>query len=206
MAVNGTAPGVIGRACQDRGIRCVHLSTDYVLDAPEVDWLTEDLAPNPRSTYARTKLVGERAALDADAVVVRLQWVYQPGLPGFYTRALQAMARGESVSLVTDQVGSPTTAGAIAPALIAAARGQARGLFHLACAGESTAYEWIARGAQIAGVALRAQKVSRAELGGAPRPARSCLQSTRFEAAFGVEMPHWEAAQSAAMVGWYPAG
>lgn len=201
-AVNGTAPGVLARACQDRGIRLVHLSTDYVLDAPEVDRLTEDLAPNPRSVYAESKLVGERAVLDAGGVVVRLQWVYQPRQPGFFTRAIEAMAAGNTIKLVTDQVGCPTPAEVVGPALLKAARSEATGLFHLACRGEATAYEWIARGARQAGVALQAEAITREALPGAHRPARSCLDSGRFEATFGVRMPHWEAALDTAMAGW----
>ncbi len=202
MAVNGTAPGLLARACQDRGVRMVHLSTDYVLDAPEVNRLTEDLAPNPRSSYARTKLIGERAALDAGAVVVRLQWVYQPRQPGFFTRALEAMAAGSTVDLVTDQVGCPTPAEVVAPALLSAARGEATGLFHLACAGETSAHGWIARGATRAGIVLRARSLTRAALGGAHRPARSCLDSGRFEAAFEVQLPDWAEALDTAMDGW----
>jgi len=202
MAVNGTAPGTLARACQDRGIRLIHLSTDYVLDAPEASRLTEDLAPNPRSTYAQTKLVGERAALDAGAVVVRLQWVYQPRQPGFFTRALESMAAGVTVGLVTDQVGCPTPAAEVSTALLAAAQGEACGLYHLACSGETSAQGWIARGAARAGIALLARPVTRAELGGAHRPARSCLDSSRFEAAFGVQMPAWGEALDVAMREW----
>ena len=203
MAVNGAAPGILARVCRDRGIRFVHLSTDYVLDAPEADRLTEDLAPNPRSTYAQSKLVGERAALDAGAVVVRLQWVYQPRQPGFFTRAIEAMAAGRSIDLVIDQVGSPTPTDVIAPALLKAARGQESGLFHLACGGEVSAHGWIARGAAAAGVPLLAREITRADFPGAHRPARSCLDSSRFERAFHVRIPHWEAALDAAMGGWH---
>lgn len=201
-AVNGVAPGLLARACQERGIRMVHLSTDYVLDAAEVALLTEDLAPNPRSVYAQTKLVGERAALDCGAVVVRLQWVYQPRQPGFFTRAIEAMASGNPVKLVTDQIGCPTPAEVLAPALLKAARGEATGLFHLACRGETTAFEWIARGARQAGVTLDAEPITRAQLPGAHRPARSCLDPSRFERCFDVRMPHWEAALDTAMAGW----
>ena len=202
QAVNATAPGVLARACQDRGIRLVHLSTDYVLDAPEVDRLTEDLAPNPRSTYAQSKLVGERAALDCGALVVRLQWVYQPRQPGFFTRAIESMAAGNKVRLVTDQVGCPTPAEVVGPALIKAARSDISGLYHLACHGEATAYDWIARGAMQAGVALKAERITRDALTGAHRPARSCLDPSRFETSFEVRMPHWEAALDMAMAGW----
>jgi dTDP-4-dehydrorhamnose reductase len=202
MAVNGTGPGILARACQERGIRLVHLSSDYVLDAPEAPLLTEDLAPNPRSIYAESKLVGERSALDAEAVVVRLQWVYQPRQPGFFTRAIEAMAAGNRVSLVTDQVGCPTPAEVLAPALLRAARLRPTGLYHLACRGQATAEEWIRRGARHAGVEVCAQLLTRAELGGAHRPARSCLDPSRFEAAFEVRMPHWEAAMDTAMAGW----
>jgi len=202
MAVNGTASGTLARACQDRGIRLVHLSTDYVLDAPEMDRLTEDLAPNPRSVYAESKLVGERAVLDAGGVVVRLSWVYQPRHPGFFTRAIEAMAAGHTVDLVTDQVGCPTPAEVVVPALLKSVRGEATGLFHLACRGEATPHAWIARGAAQAGVDLLANAVTRSDLRGAHRPSRSCLDPGRFERTFGVRMPHWEAALDIAMAGW----
>lgn len=195
---NGTAVGALARACATAGVRLVHLSTDYVLDA-DLPWLTEDLPPTPRSTYARTKRLGEELALEAGAVVVRVQWVYHPGHPGFFTRCMRALFEGQTLSLVTDQVGCPTPAHLLAPALVVAARGGPRGLFHLATSGEATPWTWIAAGAAHLGLTLVANPVERAALGGAWRPARSCLHSGRFAAAFGVTLPPWQAALATAL-------
>jgi len=195
-AVNAVAPGVLARLCAERGIRFVHLSTDYVLTGPDTPGhrLVEDAPPDPRSDYARFKLEGERAALAAGAVVVRLQWVYDPVRSGFFARALAALGRGESLRLVVDQVGSPTPAAWLAPHLLRCAHGGPTGLFHLACAGEVSAWGWIAAGAAASGLELRAEAVRRADLGGAFRPARSCLDSTRFARAWEVELTDWRVA------------
>lgn len=191
MRVNGVAPGDLARSCRERGIRLIHLSTDYVLDAPELERLDETVPSNPQSTYARTKRVGEEAVLAQDGVVVRLQWVYHPGSPGFFTRALQRMAAGETVSLVVDQVGAPTPAAVIAPALLRVANDEQRGLFHLACRGEASAFEWIQRGAEAASIPFRSTPISRSELAGAHRPARSVLDSGRFSECFDWHAPLW---------------
>lgn len=192
--VNGEAPGILARMAAQRGVRLVHLSTDYVLDDPDHDRLTEDLDPRPRSIYAESKLAGERAALEAGAVVVRLQWVYQPGARGFFNRAMASMSRGESVRLVTDQVGCPTPASLLAPALLQIAHSGPVGLFHLATQGEASAWEWMQAGALALGVPFVAEPALRSDFSGAHRPARSVLDSTKAEQAWGIRLPNWREA------------
>lgn len=190
--VNAEAPHTLARLCRVRGLRLLHLSTDYVLDSDKPGRLTEDERPRPRSVYARSKLMGEVAALGEGAVVVRVQWVYDPLHPGFFSRTLAALAEGRRPRLVTDQVGSPTPARLLAPALLRAAEDGPTGLFHLATTGEATPWTWIEAASARLGLPFRAEPVTRADLGGAWRPARSLLDSSRFEAAFGVGLPGWE--------------
>lgn len=189
--VNGAAPGALARMAAERGVRLVHLSTDYVLDAPEQTRLSEDLEPKPRSLYAESKLMGEQAVLEAGAVVIRLQWVYQPGSPGFFNRAMAAMTRGESVRLVTDQIGCPTPASLLAPALLRIANGGPVGLFHLATQGEASAWEWMQAGASALGIPFVAEPALRVDFSGAHRPGRSVLDSRKAEAAWGIRLPNW---------------
>jgi dTDP-4-dehydrorhamnose reductase len=170
------------------------LSTDYVLDAPEQTRLSEDLEPKPRSLYGESKLMGEQAVLEAGAVVIRLQWVYQPGSRGFFNRAMAAMTRGESVRLVTDQVGCPTPASLLAPALLRIANGGPVGLFHLATRGEASAWEWMQAGAAALGIPFVAEPALRVDFSGAHRPARSVLDSRKAEAAWGIRLPNWREA------------
>ncbi len=191
-AVNHLAVAHLARSCRRRGIRLVHLGTDYSLHSDQD--LTPDMAPDPLGQYAGSKSRGEQAAVAEGAVVVRIQWVYGDSPRSFFGRTLAAFARGEEVALVTDQVGCPTPAVLLAPALLRAADGDATGLFHLACPGETTPWRWLRMAATLAGLPFNARPISRAELGGALRPARSVLDSRGFAAAFGVVLPPWEVA------------
>lgn len=199
--VNAEAPGSLASIAAARGVRFVHLSTDYVLDAPHLERLDESVEPAPRSTYAQTKLDGEQRVLAAGGTVVRIQWVYQPGTRGFFNRALRAMQAGQSVRLVTDQVGCPTPASVLAPALVRIASGGPSGLYHLATQGEATAYEWIEAGAAALGVEFRAEPATRRDFDGAHRPARSVLDSSKVAQAWGIKLPEWRhALQTVALV------
>lgn len=203
-AVNHTAVAELARACRSRAIRLVHIGTDYSLSS-DAD-LTPDMAPAPQSTYAASKVRGEQAAVAEGAVVVRIQWVYHPGQAGFFTRTVEALARGEQVQLVSDQIGVPTPADQVAQGLLTAAAGEPVGIFHLACQGHTTPWGWLQAAARALSLPFSARAITRAALGGAARPSRSVLDSSSFAAAFGLRLPAWDEAlrQSLAETGWRP--
>ena len=192
--VNALAVGSLAASCARHGVRLVHLSTDYVLDYPSEERLTEALVPNPKSVYAATKYEGEQLALQHGAVVARLQWVFHPGGRGFFNHALEQMQAGKRVRLVTDQVGCPTPAELLAPILIQMAMDGPTGVFHVATQGEATAWQWIEAGANALDVPFRADSASRNDFDGAHRPARSCLDSSKLKSAWDIELPDWRTA------------
>lgn len=196
-SVNAEATARLATLCAERGVRLVHISTDYVIDEAGPGRSDESRPTHPRSEYARSKLAGEVAALAGGAVVVRVQWVYDPIHPGFFSRTLRALAEGGTVRLVTDQVGSPTPADLLAEGLLIAARPGPVGLYQLATTGEATPMRWIGTAAALLGLPFRAEPTTRAELGGAWRPARSLLDSGRFARTFGYALPAWDIA-----LGW----
>lgn len=110
--VNGTAPGIIAAACAQRpGTRMVQVSTDYVFSGDARSPYTEDSAPDPRSAYGRSKLIGERAvreALPDDSYVVRTAWLYGRHGANFVKTMLRLESEREQLSVVDDQIGQPT--------------------------------------------------------------------------------------------------
>ncbi|MEC8422901.1 MAG: SDR family oxidoreductase, partial [Myxococcota bacterium] len=165
--VNAEAPGRVAAACSVRGIRFLHLSTDYALTGPERPGvrLDEDHPADPRSTYARSKRAGEIACLAHGATVVRVQWVYGVEGTSFFARALRTLAAGGRVRLVTDQVGVPTEVSWLAERLMDAARSGPTGLFHLAPDGEASAFTWITTAARALGISTQhAERIRRSGL------------------------------------------
>jgi dTDP-4-dehydrorhamnose reductase len=112
-AVNAVGPGILARTCASAGARMIHISTDYVFsgsfdDTPRPYEI--DDATNPLSIYGKTKLAGEHAVHEAlpDATVVRTSWVYT-GVGSDFVGVMRRLAAGdEPVSVVVDQIGSPT--------------------------------------------------------------------------------------------------
>ena len=102
-SVNAEGPARLAELCQQRGVRLVHLSTDYVLTgAPDAGvLLREDDPVAPKSTYARSKRGGELAVIGLGGVVVRVQWVYSLMGKSFFSRALRALDAGQQIKLVT---------------------------------------------------------------------------------------------------------
>ena len=200
--VNAEAPGRLAAACAGRGIRFVHVSTDYVLTGPDEPTarLVESCPPDPRSTYARSKRAGEIGVLAHDALVVRVQWVYGVRGRGFFSKAMALLRDEQPVRLVVDQVGTPTEVTWLASRLRDAAAGGPTGLFHLAPDGEASAWEWIITAAAAQGIpTASATGMSRADLPGAFRPARSCLDNARFREAWPAAWPRWDEALRASL-------
>ncbi|BBY17231.1 dTDP-4-dehydrorhamnose reductase [Mycolicibacterium litorale] len=148
-AVNGAGPGNLAAVCARVGAGLIHISTDYVFGgefggAPPRPYEIDD-EPRPLSVYGRSKLAGERAALDAlpETSVVRTAWVYEGADGSDFVAAMRRKALGgETVDVVADQTGSPTSAHDLVGALLEIADGRVRGpVLHAANSGEASRFD-----------------------------------------------------------------
>jgi dTDP-4-dehydrorhamnose reductase len=182
-AVNGAGAGNVARAAAENGARVVHVSTDYVFDgAKTTPWVESD-AVAPLGAYGRSKLAGERevTAADGEHAIVRSAWLFGAGGRNFVDTMLALADERDEVTVVTDQVGSPTWTGHLAEALVELAerRGDT-GTFHAAGAGACSWYELAVEVFARAGLRCRvlpttAERFARP----APRPAYSVLGTER---------------------------
>ncbi|PPK69802.1 dTDP-4-dehydrorhamnose reductase [Actinokineospora auranticolor] len=123
FAVNADGPRVLAAACSSRGVPLIHVSTDYVFPG-DADKPYEPGDPvGPRSVYGLTKLAGEDAVLGsgARAWVVRTSWVYGAHGKNFVKTMARLESQRDTLSVVDDQVGTPTWTGDLAAGLVALA-------------------------------------------------------------------------------------
>lgn len=119
--VNATGPELLARALTRRGGRLVQVSTDYVFDGTASRPYEPSDPTGPRTAYGRTKLAGEEAVrreLADRSCVVRTAWVYGGPGPNFVDTMRRLEAERDTVSVVDDQIGSPTWVADLAGALI----------------------------------------------------------------------------------------
>jgi dTDP-4-dehydrorhamnose reductase len=157
-------------------------------------------ATSPLSVYGRSKLLGEEWVRQqwTDHFIVRTAWLYGMPGPNFVSAIL---ARGRDLSpdgelkVVTDQRGTPTSAMALAPQLLALAATEAFGTYHATCQGETTWFEFAGLILKTAGITVRVSPCTTAEFPRpAPRPANSVLENRLLQAAGLDRMPAWQAA------------
>jgi dTDP-4-dehydrorhamnose reductase len=197
LAVNGTAVGVLARACRDAGARLLHLSTDYVFGGDAAQPYAEDAPADPVNAYGQSKLVGEQAALAEGAHVVRSAWMYGAHGNNFVATMLRLAAEREYLDVVDDQRGQPTWSYALAEHLteLGLRADAPPGIYHGTASGETTWYE-LAQ-AVFAGAGLDPDRIrpttSDRFLRPARRPAYSVLAHDRWAVAGMPPLPHWRA-------------
>ncbi len=180
----------------------VYFGTDYVFDGTKGSPYVESDETNPLSVYGRTKLAGENEVLSwAHGIVVRTSWLFSETGTNFVKTILAAAktkaAGGEALTVVDDQVGSPTYAGHLAGAVVTALQsGVTPGIYHMAGSGFCSWLELALEVVQLAGLDVDVRPITTAELGRpAPRPAFSALDTERPIA----RLPHWADGAAAAV-------
>jgi dTDP-4-dehydrorhamnose reductase len=168
------------------GAPVVYYSTDYVFDGSKREPYVESDEPRPVSVYGWTKLEGEREV--RDGWIVRSSWLFGWEGKNFVKTMLELGRRQDEVSVVADQVGSPTYVGHLAAATreVLARPG---GIWHVAAEGECSWAVFARAIFEEAGIDCRVREITTEELGRpAPRPAYSVLRSERDNA---PRLPHW---------------
>lgn len=213
FAVNRDGPALLAEEAARTGALLVHYSTDYVFDGNKRAPYLEEDAPAPLSVYGQSKLAGEQAVLDgaASSLVLRTSWVAGSHGANFARTMLDLARQRDTLQVVADQVGAPTTAALLADvtAQIVARHWLhgdrarfASGLYHVAAAGETTWHEYaceVLRLAAMRGVALKAtaEAVKAIPTSAYPRPAvrpaNSRLDTGKLQRTFGIHLPEWRA-------------
>ena len=200
-AINGEAVAAMAWTAAERQIPFVHLSTDYVFDGSgSRPWRPED-PTGPLGAYGQSKLAGETVTRAAGGVhaILRTSWVFSAHGTNFVKTMLRLSDTRDRLTVVADQVGGPTPAGAIAEACLSIAAALAAdpgksGTYHFAGAPDVS---WADFAREIFARAGRAVTVEDIPAAAWPTPARrpsnSRLDCTATEAAFGLARPDWRA-------------
>ena len=203
--INADLPGWLAEWSAARAVPFVHYSTEYVFpDGHSVAWRESD-SPAPLNTYGESKLAGERAVqrVDGNSVVIRTSWLYGTSKSNFVRRVLELAALGKPLTMVSDQVGSPTDAADLARATLALLQREDREkvmgnrILHLAGSGSVDRAEFsraIIEAGVHAGViphAIPVTETTTSEFVAAARRPTNCVLDCAKARALGIELPSW---------------
>ncbi|MHB1356750.1 MAG: dTDP-4-dehydrorhamnose reductase [Anaerolineae bacterium] len=141
-------------AAQENACSLVYISTDYVFDGTKSQAYWEYDDTNPQSVYARTKWVGEQIVrqLVSKHYIVRIAWLYGQSSRNFPRTVIRLARERGQLTMVTDEVGSPTSASEVSTALEQLIRVPAYGTYHLPNSGTCSRYEWALYILELAGI------------------------------------------------------
>lgn len=187
-AINGDGVALLAAHCARLGATLVHFSTDYVFDGNATSPYAVDHPISPVNAYGRSKALGEKAVRDSgcDHLVVRTSWLYAPWGKNFVLTMLALGREKESIRVVDDQVGRPTSAQYLAARSLALCDLGARGTFHVTDGGSCSWYELASRVIEWSGSACRVDPCTSEEfVRPARRPAYSILDLSATDSLLG---------------------
>jgi dTDP-4-dehydrorhamnose reductase len=202
FATNCDGAGALASAAARMGVGVVHISSDYVFAGDKGKPYDEGDPALPLGEYGRSKYAGELAVKAANPkhVILRTAWAHSPYGSNFIRTMLKLAGSRDTIDVVADRFGSPTSMLDVADAILHLAGrldDDHWGLYHLTCRG-STSWAGLARHVFAASRAVGGPWAEVRDISGddykaaAPRPVASVLNSNLFERRFSWAMPSWQ--------------
>ena len=193
----------LAKACQIVGAGFIHISTDYVYHNSQNTPFKEGDKTSPKGVYAKTKLRGDAAALKFcdRTMILRTSWVYGSYGHNFVKTMLRLGAEREDLSVVFDQIGTPTYARDLARAILKIIQKVGnqevkpeilRGVYHYSNEGVTSWYDFTAAIFEMRKLTCRLHPIESSQYPTpVERPPFSVLNKAKIKAAFNISIPHW---------------
>jgi len=197
FAVNAGAAGILARAARDIGARLIHVSTDFVFDGKKRSCYIEEDRPRPLNVYGKTKLEGERLVRKSGCrfAIVRTAWLYGEHGKNFVDTMLKLASEKPELSVVDDEIGSPTWTADLAEALVAVMEKGCEGVFHAVNAGSCSRFEQAEKIMELAGRDIPIHPIKSSQYKRAAKvPARSVLNCDKLAREAGYSFRPWDEA------------
>ncbi|WP_286945404.1 dTDP-4-dehydrorhamnose reductase [Acetobacterium sp. UBA5834] len=185
MAINATGPRYLAEIARDRDIVLVQVSTDYVFDgsgiieAGAVRPYRETDPTDPKTVYGESKAAGEKAVSEIAPkyFIVRTAWLYGDG-NNFVKTMLELASKHPKLTVVNDQIGSPTSTVDLAAAIIDLIHTDHYGIYHGTCEGQCSWYDFAIEIFRLSGIDIPVEPVTSEQfVRPAPRPKYSVLEN-----------------------------
>lgn len=193
---NALGPAYLAKEVEKIGGVLVHISTDYVFDGTSNKPYTEEDPVGPCSVYGKTKLQGEEYVKKycSKYFILRIAWVYGEG-KNFVKTMLRLSETMDTIRVVNDQHGQPTSAMEVARAIYALINTNEYGVYHVTCEGETTWYDFAKVIFDLANKSIEVIPITSDEYKTpAKRPSYSVLDNKNLRLRLNYEMKHWKEA------------
>ncbi|NNE76483.1 MAG: dTDP-4-dehydrorhamnose reductase [Pricia sp.] len=195
-SVNRDGSKNLARACEQHNSVLIHISTDFVFDGRQSTPYTEHDSTNPLSQYGKTKLLGEQEiqSICKKYFIVRTSWLYSEYGNNFLKSMLKYSGERDQLSVVFDQVGTPTYARDLAEVLLAFIKNSITdyGIYHYSNEGVASWYDFAKAIFEINHIELDLKPIRSFEYPlPAKRPSYSVLDKSKIKATLNIEIPYW---------------
>lgn len=198
-AINHLAVANFAKLSKENNIKLIHISSDYVFDGNSKKPYTETDTPNPQSVYGQTKLDGELAIQKinpANSIIIRTAWLYSKFGNNFVKKMLRLGKTRREISVVSDQIGTPTNAADLALAILKILprlENTSVELFHYSNEGVCSWYDFALEIFKIRAIKIVVNTVKTSELPTlVKRPTYSVLDKAKIKTFFDLAVPFWK--------------
>ena len=196
-AVNADGPKNLAEVCKKHQVKLLHISTDFVFDGQQLKPHLETDTPNPLGVYGKSKWQGERNIQEImdDYFILRTSWLYSEYGNNFMKTMLKLSEIRDEISVVSDQIGSPTYAGDLAEVLIKIVFSSStnHGLYHFSNSGAISWYDFAVEIFTQFGKKIEVKPITTKDYPtAANRPKFSVLDTTKIENNFDCTIKDWQ--------------